>query len=178
LIEPSAAIVMKVGFHAGEEWNEIIARKQGEISSAGVTFWGYGGSACHPLRQVQPFAHQCEEDVVVAMLWTESRPLSPSRTAEEMSVDGEHWQPLPPAVRITGSKWALVLDQLNACEETVDLGVYEIGVGPSAGKLATAYLRGQSDKACVRRSAVRTRPDPRTVVACGQLAEPWAVFLR
>jgi hypothetical protein len=166
VIAPSAAILMKVGFHAGEEWNEIIARKQGEISSTGVTFWGYGGSACHPLRQVQPFAHQCEGDVLVTMLWTGSRPLSPSRTADEISVDGEHWQPLPPAVRITGSKWALVL------------GAYEIGVGPSGGKPASAYLRGQSDKACVRRSAVRTKPDPRAVVARGQLAEPWAVFLR
>ena len=75
---PHAAIVMKVGFHAGEEWNEIIARKQGEISSTGVTFWGYGGSACHPLRQVQPFAHECEGDVVVTMLWKGSRPRSQS----------------------------------------------------------------------------------------------------
>jgi len=178
VIEPSAAILMKVGFHAGEEWNEIIARKQGEISSAGVTLWGYGGSACHPLRQVKPFAHQCEGDVAVTMLWTKSRPLSPSRIADEMSVDGEHWQPVPPTVRITGSKWALVLDQLDACEETIDLGAYEISVGPSAGKPASEYLRGQSDKACVRRSAVQTEPDPRTVVARGRLAKPWAVFLR
>lgn len=164
---------MKVGFHAGEEWNEIIARKQGEISSTGVTFWGYGGSACHPRRQVQPFAHECEGDVVVTMLWTASRPRSPSRTAEEMSDDGEHWQPLPPPVRVTGSKWALVLDQLDACEETIDLGVYEIGVGPSAGKPASAYLLGQSDKACVRLSATRTEPDLRRVIGRGRLASPW-----
>src|SRR6476619_7676230 len=46
---------MKAGFYAGEEWHEIIARKQGKIYSTGVTFRGYGGSAWHPLRQVQPF---------------------------------------------------------------------------------------------------------------------------
>jgi hypothetical protein len=40
MIAPSAAILMKVGFHAGEEWHEIIARKRGEISSTGLTFWG------------------------------------------------------------------------------------------------------------------------------------------
>lgn len=169
---------MKVGFHAGEEWESVIERKLAEIASAGVAFWGYGGSACHPTRQVQPFARKFAPDVSVAMLPTSSRPVSPSLRAEEMSEDGSHWERLPPGVIIRGSKWALVLDDLRLCEKTVDLGQYEVGVGRSAGKPAAAYLRGQSDKACLRRAKITRRPDRRQVVVLGHLAEPWAVFLR
>ena len=101
MIADSAAVLMKVGFHGGVERHEIIAWKQGEILSTGLTYWGYGGSACHPLRQGQPFADSSEE-VAITMLWTASRPRGPSQTAHEMSVDGEHWQPVPPGNRITG----------------------------------------------------------------------------
>src|SRR5438552_4137076 len=49
-------IFMKVGNHAGEDWDQILARKKKEFEQTGFIFWGYGGSACHPINQVQPFA--------------------------------------------------------------------------------------------------------------------------
>ena len=53
---PESFIFMKVGNHAGENFDAILARKNREREQAGCIFWGYGGTVCHPLMQVQPFA--------------------------------------------------------------------------------------------------------------------------
>jgi hypothetical protein len=177
LLVPRAALVMKVGFHVAEEWAEIVTRKLAELDSAGVVFWGYGGSACNPAKQVQPFALASDHNVEVAMLHTKSRFQSDDLWAEAMSVDEQSWHPIPGGVRTSG-KWALVLDRLEIIEAEIDLGDYEIAVGPSEGRPATEYLRGQSDKACLRRTPGRSDADCRAVVMRGRLSSPWAVFLR
>ena len=43
----SGIIYMKVGVHARETLEEIIARKTQEIRDEGFAMWGYGGG-CHP----------------------------------------------------------------------------------------------------------------------------------
>lgn len=48
-------IYMKYGVHAGHTVEEIIARKSEEYHRTGKMFWGYGGTICHPTKQVQPF---------------------------------------------------------------------------------------------------------------------------
>jgi hypothetical protein len=87
---------MKAGFHFEEEWSSVIERKLAELATAGVVFWGYGGSACHPVRQIQPFARLYGE-VDVAMLYTRSEYRAEIVWAQAMSVDGVRWQPLPAA---------------------------------------------------------------------------------
>ena len=49
-------VFMKVGQHAGEDFESIIKRKTEEIKNTGMSFWGYGGPMCHPTKQIQPFA--------------------------------------------------------------------------------------------------------------------------
>ena len=111
------------------------------------------------------------------MLDTPSRFRGANYWAEAVSPDGRAWAPAPAHVQTSG-KWALVLDHLELVDETIDLNEYEIALGPSEGKPATVYLRGQSDKACVRRSQPVGAPDHRQVVMLGRLVAPWAVFLR
>jgi hypothetical protein len=53
---PEALIFMKVGNHASENFEAILERKNHECERAGRIFWGDGGTACHSLMQVQPFA--------------------------------------------------------------------------------------------------------------------------
>jgi hypothetical protein len=53
---------------------------------------------------------------------------------------------LPAGVE-TGAKWALLLSELQALDEEIDLARYEVAVGSSEGRPATAYLQGQSGKA-------------------------------
>ena len=55
-MQPENVVLMKGGPHAGSGWRDIVDWKIGDLQAAGVTFWGYGGSVCHPTRQVQPFA--------------------------------------------------------------------------------------------------------------------------
>src|SRR5438477_290714 len=53
---PDRFLFMKVGNHANETWEQILERKRKEYDRTGRTFWGYGGTTCHPLGVVQPFA--------------------------------------------------------------------------------------------------------------------------
>ena len=61
IIKPGQGLLyMKVGTHARESLEDIIARKTKEIEDAGLAFWGYGGNTCHPQTMVQPFARKFE----------------------------------------------------------------------------------------------------------------------
>ena len=62
---------MKVGTHAQESLDSIIARKTKEIEETGYAFWGYGGNTCHPLTMVQPFARIYERRSGVIYLFME-----------------------------------------------------------------------------------------------------------
>ena len=55
-------IIMKYGVHAGESISNIIERKLNELKSTGKFYWGYGGSLCHPISQVQPFLKEASEN--------------------------------------------------------------------------------------------------------------------
>ncbi len=178
-MEPANVVMMKGGPHAGSGWDAIVDWKIGDLRAAGITFWGYGGSVCHPTRQVQPFADAAGGRVEVAMIPTGSDPGNPATVAQEWSADGQQWNPLPEGVRVTGSKWALVMDQLSACEDSIDLGRYTVAVGASTGRLAADYLRARVDKGCFRLTATdEPAAQPVPVVLHGRLAAPWAVFLR
>ena len=50
---------MKIGYHAYEKIDDIIKRKLKEEEEAGMVFWGYGGSFCHPINQIRPFIKKC-----------------------------------------------------------------------------------------------------------------------
>jgi hypothetical protein len=59
VLRPGGNILyMKVGIHAQETLEDIIARKTREIDEAGYAFWGYGGNTCHPTTKVQPFVQR------------------------------------------------------------------------------------------------------------------------
>ena len=116
-LDPGTAILyMKVGTHANEGLEAIIARKQREIEEAGVAFWGYGGSTCHPTTMVQPFAERLAlsgTPLILAMQPMNSKHFAEPVRAEEYSVDGTNWQSVPHGVNALGSRYALVLDSLE-----------------------------------------------------------------
>lgn len=179
-------IFMKVGLHAQESIEDIIARKQKEYENAGSIFWGYGGGACHPLRAVQPFANEVEargEQVLIIMQKMESKHRAPPEVAKEYSDDGVIWKPIPQGIEVRGSRFALVLDELCFEEFDVDLGELEVGVGPSRGKRGDKYLVGQNDKGCFVFSE-RELPVPpeeqriKSVSLVARVKSPFAVFVR
>ena len=152
---PDRFLFMKVGNHAGETWDQILTRKRKEFDRAGMSFWGYGGAACHPISQVQPFARltlQANEKIMLIMEPIRSNWDQDSAFATEFSRDGILWEPIPKGINVSGSKYALVLDEIKPGDLEVSLNEFEVGVGPSVGKPAESYLQGRTDKACFVRS--------------------------
>ena len=181
---PEAFVFMKVGNHAGETFEEILARKHEELVRAGMIFWGYGGSACHPLHQVQPFVRihiKKHGSIYLLMEPVDSRADPDLVPATEYSADGVTWNPIPDGINVTGSRYALVLDEIQPGDLQIQPGDYEVGIGPSRGKSSSAYIQGRVDKACLVRSALDTPPqpsDPRHAKYLAKLKDPFSVLVR
>lgn len=184
---PEAFIFMKVGDHAGETWDEILERKQNELKNTGKSFWGYGGNACHPLQQVQPFVKTQIHNGVVQLLMEpiKSNADPDILPAKYFSADGINWEPMPESINVTGSKYALVLEELKPVESEISLEQYSVGVGPSRGRNALDYLRGRTDKACLvfnpdshPQHEYNEKVKFRKVGFSAKLADPYAVLLK
>ena len=173
---PDRIIVMKVGLHLGEPWESIVERKLAEERVAGVAYWGYGGAACHPMTQVQPFV-RTGQPVSVLMIRTASDFLGTVPPAVSESVDGRTWRPIPAGVVTTG-KYALTIQALRRTDEELDLGAYEVGIGPTAGRPLLDYLRARVDKACARLAASPQESHLVPLVLRAELVAPYAVVLR
>jgi hypothetical protein len=169
---------MKVGYQYREDWGEIVERKLAEERAASVVYWGYGGSVCHPLTQVQPFAAQ-GQPITVLMIHTASAFVGPVAWADGASADGKSWSPIPTGVRTAG-RYALVLRSLEKVDFRLDLAAYEVAIGSRQGMPLPDYLRLRVDKACARLSSVLRTSDPHVVnvVMRADLVAPYAVLLR
>ncbi len=182
---PQAFVFMKVGNHAGESFERILERKSREYQKTGRIFWGYGGTSCHPLTQVQPFARTAVQRfgaVYLLMEPIDSRAEPELLPATEYSADGVIWQPIPNGINVTGSRYALVLDEIMPGELDLSADDFVVGVGPSRGKRAGDYLQGRIDKACLTCAEVRaaSRADSvhKLVKFRAKLLEPYAVMLK
>ncbi len=185
----SGLIFMKVGTHAREPLEQIIERKRRELNRAGKIFWGYGGTTCHPTRTVRPFAAAHAEvgrTVTLVMQKMTSRQFAEPDLAKEYSQDGVNWRPIPRGIEVRGSRYAMVLGSLEDENVLLDLDALRVWDGRCRGNLASQYLRGHVDKACleVLENPFLTqdgRALDRRHVAIGLTAlvvEPYAVFLR
>ena len=183
---PQAFIFMRVGSHAGESFEDILERKKREYEEAGMIFWGYGGPTLHPIRQVQPFAKLCVEEageIRILMQPIESRADPDILPATEYSVDGIEWEPLPSGIVVTGSRYAIVLDEIKPGQLDLNLRDFEVGIGPSRGRNAAGYLMGRVDKGCLVESQhtedqIDTQPKSVSIGFQARLKEPYAVMLR
>lgn len=187
LFDPrSGFIFMKVGLHAQEPIEEIVARKRRELDRAGMIFWGYGGNTCHPRSMVQPFAREIaahDGRVFLIMQKMDSKHFAAPDIARQYSEDGIDWRNIPSGIEVRGSRYALVLGSLEEEQFDVDLRDMRVAVGPSRGKRGDDYIAGRVDKACFEfdpcEATAKDDPSPikRLDLVAG-LATPYAVFLR
>jgi hypothetical protein len=188
MIRPGAGILfMKIGTHAQESLADIIARKSKEIEDTGYAMWGYGGNTCHPRTMVQPFAESfAAKDTPIYLFMHEmnSRHFAERLRANEFSVDGSKWEPIPDTINVLGSRFALVLEELRREELTLPLEKAQVAIGLSKGRPAGRYIQGQVDKACLE---VLDAPPPDLkpedvreiqINLVAKLKAPYAVFLR
>lgn len=190
VIRPGAGVLyMKVGTHAKEPLNEIIARKQAEIDAAGFALWGYGGNTCHPTTMVQPFARDYElrgETIHLVMQPMDSKHFAVPARAEEMSVDSVAWEPIPEEINVLGSRFALAISDLQPVDLELALAQTRVAAGPQRGRRGDEYVKGRVDKAVLEvledeHDEVALDLEPRPPVRIGLVAElvkPYAVFLR
>ena len=183
---PQAFIFMRVGNHAGESFESILERKRRELDEAGRIFWGYGGTTLHPIRHVQPFAKlwvQEQGSIQMVMEPINSKADPDVLQANEYSVDGIEWEPLPSGIVVTGSRYAIVLDEIKPGQLDLDLRKFEVGIGPSRGRNASQYVKGRVDKGCfVAAQPVDSDPGaskaPLSIGFQARLVDPYAVMLR
>lgn len=187
VIRPGAGVLfMKVGQHAQEDLETIIARKRKEIEQAGFGMWGYGGSTCHPQSMVQPSAEAFAargEPIHLVMQEMTSRHSAEQLRADQYSADNFEWEDIPRAINVLGSRYALVISSLDRCEMKLPLDQTRVPIGRSMGRIGSRYLRGQVDKACLEvleRPESMNEGEPRDVAInlVAELKAPFAVFLR
>ncbi len=184
LDENTGVLFMKVGVHAQEPLEEIIARKNREIQKEGFAMWGYGGGTCHPTTMVQPFARTFEKKggrILLCMQEMESSHFADKVRADEFSTDGISWKNIPDGINVLGSRYALVINGLRRTEDILPLDRTVVAVGNSQGRAGNLYIKGRVDKACLAFNPAAPLGAVDTVTPINLLAEinsPYAVFLR
>jgi hypothetical protein len=186
-LKPGAGILfMKVGTHAREPLEDIIARKTREIVETGYAMWGYGGGTCHPSTMVQPFAEgfaRAGNVIYLVMQEMESKHFAEQIRADQFSVDGASWEDIPETINVLGSRYALLVKNLRKERFDLPLGRTRVGVGNSIGLQGSRYVQGRVDKACLEVTEDMSKPmqAEEAIVPIGLVAElvkPYAVFLR
>lgn len=187
IVKPGSGVIyMKVGTHADEPLDEIIARKREEIAVAGFALWGYGGNTCHPTTMVQPFARGFEirgSTIHLVMHPMVSKHFAVTARASEMSSDGRNWSAIPHGVNVIGSRYALAITDLEPANFVLPLSQTRVAVGTSKGRPGDEYVQGRVDKAVLDIvDGMSIVPDPaREVEQIGlvaKLVDPFAVFVR
>jgi hypothetical protein len=184
ILQPGAGLIfMKVGTHAGEGLSEILKRKRREIEDAGFALWGYGGNTCHPLTMVQPFAHDIEQGggvIHLVMQPMESRHFAVPERAEEFSPDALNWDPIPQAISVRGSRYALSIKDLREEEFELPLARTRVAIGNQLGRRGDLYVQGRVDKACLEvvGEPVADEREPVEIGLVAELVTPYAVFVR
>jgi hypothetical protein len=110
LNDRTGILYMKVGTHAKEPLDAIIARKTKEIEDAGYALWGYGGNTCHPSSMVQPFGSLFKKrggHILLCMQEMNSSHFAEQVRADSFSADGLEWEDIPASINVLGSKDAL-----------------------------------------------------------------------
>lgn len=187
ILRPGTGFVfMKVGTHAQETLPDIITRKRREIEEAGYGLWGYGGNTCHPLTKVQPFAHDFVRRDGVIYLFMQpmtSRHFALPERATESSADGVHWERIPDAINVLGSRYALAIGDLREDVFELPLSHTRVAIGNSIGLPGDRYISGRVDKGCLEVVAESQDHDAsaESAVEIGlvaRLIEPFAVLVR
>ncbi|MFZ0980715.1 MAG: hypothetical protein WAN23_15040 [Candidatus Acidiferrales bacterium] len=187
ILKPGQGLIyMKVGTHAQEPLDEIIARKTKEIEDAGFGLWGYGGNTCHPETMVQPFARNFEQRggiIYLCMHEMNSKHFAEQVRAAEFSVDGTTWEKIDPSINVLGSRFALVVKNLRKEKFDLPLSRTRVALGNSMGSAGSKYISGRVDKACLEIAGgpsknEETDPESVQIDLVAELISPYAVYVR
>jgi hypothetical protein len=174
------AILSIIGWHADESPEIIINRKRADIQKANSTIWLYH-SQLASVQDVQQFG-STQSRVAVYFIEGGAYPASTSLAARQMSDDRSKWMPLPNRIsNVTGRLpgGGLVIGKLSAPLRDHEIDLWDYFEHSKAQPLR---FRQGASTACVvgaPNGPIRgMKSRIRKVVAIGQLAPPYAVYLR
>lgn len=171
-------IIMKCGTHASEKIEDIYNRKKQEEANVGYFYWGYGGTLCHPLNQVQPFCEN-KEKVYLLLTPTTSELNNTPHRSNYYSIDKKIWNDIYLPINVLGSKYAIVANKLQKCDLEINLNNYEIAIENSQGKNLGDYLKGRVDKACAIKTTKKSNKEQKIkIVMIAELVYPYSIFVR
>ena len=186
---PSAFIYFKIRSQAREDLPKIIDRKIDEFAKKNnmdFTLFGYGGTICHPLKQVLPFINKylsLKNRKYIIFDIVKGRATSNDKNcAKEFSEDGKMWLPIPKGICAIG-KYAFKIGEISPINLEIDLDKYSIGIGPNKGRRASDYIQNQRSRACLVLGNIKfgkqnLKPiKPERYYVC-ELKAPYAVFIR
>jgi hypothetical protein len=107
-----------------------------------------------------------------------SRHFAEQVRAEEFSVDGRAWNPIPTEINVLGSRYALCIKDLHEVDESISLAQTRVAVGNSKGRRGSDYIKGHVDKACLEVVREASEPPDFKIGLIAELTDPYAVFLR
>lgn len=175
-------IIMKYGVHAGESISNIIERKFKELKLTGNFYWGYGGTLCHPISQVQPFlknAAESNNSVYLLLTPTKSNNYNDFLESKEFSYNKINWFPMPKNIHVYGSKYALICRDLKKSDFEINLCEYEVSVGASKGKSISEYFKGRVDKCCAHKISNYDTTEEKNILKISWIARVEnAIFLK
>ena len=187
ILRPNQNILfMKVGVHARETLENIIARKKREIEMAGYAFWGYGGNTCHPLTKVNPFVQEAiahDRTIYLCMQKIESSHYEKPARAERFSRDGVTYEKIPQEINVLGSRYAVAIKDLEIEEFDLPLDKTVVSIGDCKGRRGDKYIKGRVDKACLtllEHEKLSQSSDETNIKVSlvAELCEPYAVLLK
>jgi hypothetical protein len=177
------AILSSAGAHAGQGWQQIITRKRADIASTNLSVWVVNSNAIRP-GAVQSFCgdHDARYVIFVSRFRPDSKSASGTSTSDRArgysSDDGKTWSPLDKGLSEVTSKitqattgfWFDALEEINSGQ--IDLSSFS----KLSGQTLDRFHVHEAAYPVRRLGAVRRAGYE--VLAVGQLAAPFAVWLR
>ena len=182
MLKPS--ILSIIGFHGGGSPESILQRKMDDIAKMGLTYWLHRSYKARP-KDVQGIGGYCF--FIAGSGATKSKILGTTRNtttdekAKEWSIDKNIWVPFDMEQSKVSGKvkdgmgHALVLDNIELVEETIDLWDFEEQSG-----MPLRFYPNACSICCKSAETKQSSPKShmRKVVAIGRLCEPFAVWVR
>jgi hypothetical protein len=107
---------------------------------------------------------------------------SVSARADEYSINGITWEAVPEAINVIGSRYALVIKELQKADFDFRLDATKVALGNSMGRPGQKYIQGRVDKACLELIEAKTDETDgaatKHIGLVAKLASPFAVYVR
>jgi hypothetical protein len=85
-----------------------------------------------------------------------------------------------PAINVRGSRYALVIEDLEPQDFKLDLAKTRVAIGNSEGRSGDAYVKGRVDKACLEVTSAPVGKESKliSIGLVARLREPYALYIR